>query len=427
MPELRVTLPALHSGQLQIAEHPARFKVAACGRRWGKTRLGARCVIETALSGGIAWWVAPSYPIARVGWRTVKALAAQIPGAETFEAERIITMPGGGWLQVRSADDPDSLRGEGLDLCVLDECAFMRPAAWTEAIRPALSDRRGKALFLSTPSGRNWFFDLFKRGLDGADDYASWHLPTRDNPYIDPEEIAAARRDLTARVFRQEFEADFLADPEGALWKRDQILHGSPPDLARVVVAIDPAVTSSEGADETGIIVAGKGIDGRGYILADQSCRLSPDGWASRAVAAFDHHQADRIVAEVNNGGDLVLAVLTTVRPGISYTAVHASRGKAIRAEPIAALYEQGRITHCEAFPELEDQLCGWTSDSGKSPDRMDALVWALTELMLSPVVDPEFDAVASLDLQPYQPYARERPAYAGGGEYRGRREPGNW
>jgi predicted phage terminase large subunit-like protein len=385
MTTLQITLPALHAGQLRIAEHPARFKIAACGRRWGKTRLGARCVIETALQGGIAWWVAPSFPVARVGWRTIRTLAAQIPGADKSESERIIAFPGGGWCQVRSADDPDSLRGEGLDLVVLDECAFMRQEAWTEAIRPALSDRRGKALFLSTPRGRNWFHDLFKRGLDGGGDYASFHLPTIENPFIDPAEVESARRDLSARVFKQEYLADFLDDPEGALFKRDQILHGSPPDLVRVVVAIDPAVTSNESSDETGIIVAGKGVDGRGYVLADRSCRLSPDGWASRAVAAFDKYQADRIVAEVNNGGEMVASVLRTIRPGVPYTAVHASRGKAIRAEPVAALYEQGRIFHTEPFPELEEQLCGWTPDSGQSPDRLDALVWALTELMLQP------------------------------------------
>ena len=155
------------------------------------------------------------------------------------------------------------------------------------------------------------------------------------------------------------------------------------PDLTRVVVAIDPAVTSGEDSDETGIVAAGLGVDGRAYVLADRSCRLSPDGWARRAVAVFDDLAADLVVAEVNNGGDLVEQTIRTVRRTIPYRKVHASRGKQTRAQPVAALYEQGRVSHVEAFPDLEEQLTSWTPESGTSPDRLDALVWALTELML--------------------------------------------
>ena len=154
------------------------------------------------------------------------------------------------------------------------------------------------------------------------------------------------------------------------------------PDLLRVVVAIDPAVSYNDGADETGIVVAGRGVDGNWYVLADRSCRLSPDGWARRAVRAHREFAADRIIGEVNNGGELVESVLRTVDASIPYKAVRASRGKLVRAEPIAALYEQGKVFHVgPGLEDLEDQLCTWTPESGASPDRLDALVWALTEL----------------------------------------------
>jgi phage terminase large subunit-like protein len=157
------------------------------------------------------------------------------------------------------------------------------------------------------------------------------------------------------------------------------------PELVRVVVAIDPAVSTSEYADETGIVVVGRGTDGLGYLLADLSGRYTPDGWARRAVDAFRAWEADRIVAEVNNGGDLVETTLRTVDPLIPYRAVHASRGKRTRAEPVAALYEQGRVHHVGPFPDLEDQLCAALPEGGGGPDdRLDALVYGITELDLA-------------------------------------------
>lgn len=156
-------------------------------------------------------------------------------------------------------------------------------------------------------------------------------------------------------------------------------------DLQRIVVAVDPAVTAKEGSDETGIIVAGKGVDGFAYVLDDLSCRLSPNDWAKRVVDAYHEYEADRIVAEVNNGGALVESVIRTYDPNVSYLAVRASRGKSVRAEPVAALYEQGKVFHIAQFAKLEDQMLNFVPGEpfAGSPDRLDALVWALTELML--------------------------------------------
>jgi len=154
------------------------------------------------------------------------------------------------------------------------------------------------------------------------------------------------------------------------------------PALSRVVVGIDPAVTSGDDSDSTGIIVAGISADNNFYVLADETIKASPQEWATKAATAFDAWKADRIIAEVNNGGDLVLHLLSSVRPNIPVKKVTASRGKAVRAEPISALYEQGRVHHVGYFSDLEEQMCEWEPGVSKdSPDRMDALVWALTEL----------------------------------------------
>lgn len=220
---------------------PARYRVMACGRRFGKTRLGSALCIKTAADGGRAWWVAPSYKMSEVGWRLIRRLAAQIPGADVRRGERRVTFPGGGEVQVRSADNPDSLRGDGLDFVVMDECAFMDETAWTEALRPALSDRKGRAMFISTPKGQNWYYRLWLQCADPAqDEWRGWQLPTAANPYIDPAEIEAARQSLPERVFRQEYLAEFLAETgENAFrrewWHERQRYHE--PDLRGRVVA----------------------------------------------------------------------------------------------------------------------------------------------------------------------------------------------
>ena len=217
---------------------------------------------------------------------------------------------------------------------------------------------------------------------------------TRGSTYDNRQNLAPSflrqieRRYEGTDTGRQEIYAELLDEAEGALWRRDWIARAeSAPALDRVVVAIDPAMSSRPNSDETGIVVAGVSNAGdyaRGYVLADASARLSPDGWARRAIALFDLHRADRIIGERNNGGDLVGATLKTAADGRSLPIrlVTASRGKFARAEPVAALYQQRRVTHVGSFPQLEDQLCAWEPGSPKSPDRMDALVWALSDLI---------------------------------------------
>jgi predicted phage terminase large subunit-like protein len=206
------------------------------------------------------------------------------------------------------------------------------------------------------------------------------------------------RRYEGTRLGRQELDGEILDDMPGALWNHgliDTARVATAPDLIRIVVAIDPAVSSGAHSDETGIIVAGKTHQGHGYVLADLSGTYTPAEWATVAITAWQTHRADRIVAEVNNGGEMVEATLRMIDPNVPYTAVHAARGKVARAEPVAALYEQGRIHHLGALPQLEDQMCAFSPGAhgnfdrdaaGYSPDRVDALVWALSDLFVEPM-----------------------------------------
>lgn len=220
MVAMTVNLPRLHPAQWTVAQCQRRFIVLVAGRRYGKTMLGTVLATQRALNGGRVWWVAPTYKMANVGWRGFKFMASQIPGARVREADRQVLMPGGGWVEIRSADDPQSLRGEGLDYVVLDECSRMAAEAWTHSLRPALSERRGGALFITSPAGRDWVWQLYMRGqTDESGEWASFRFPTGDNPLVDPAEIEAARQLLPERIFRQEYLAEFLED-SGAVFRQ---------------------------------------------------------------------------------------------------------------------------------------------------------------------------------------------------------------
>jgi phage terminase large subunit-like protein len=207
-----------------------------------------------------------------------------------------------------------------------------------------------------------------------------------------PQFLAAIKAKYEGtRLGRQEIDAEILEDMEGALWSRpnidkNRIKLADLPPLKRIVVAIDPAASSAEGSDETGIIAAGIGDNDEFYVLDDVSGNYSPDEWARQAISLYRARRADRIIGERNNGGEMIESVIRNADPNVSYSSVWASRGKVRRAEPIAALYEQNRVHHVGSFPNLEDQMCVMTCDfsaaeMGFSPDRCDALVWALTEL----------------------------------------------
>lgn len=300
-------------------------------------------------------------------------------------SKRRITWANGATATTYSADEPDRLRGPQHDAAWADELAAWRypDAAWDNLQMGLRLGTDPRAVVTTTPRPTSLI-----RSLVADPSTAITRGSTFDNSAnLASSTLAHLRRKYEgSRLGRQELYAEILDDAPGALWKRDNIdglrVTATPADLVRVVVAVDPAATSGEDADETGIIVAAIAGNGHGYVLADRSLRGTPLEWATAAVRAFGEFTADRIVAEVNQGGEMVTHVLRTVDRNVPISTVHAARSKHTRAEPVAALYEQGRIHHVGSFPQLEDQMCAWVPGE-QSPDRMDALVWAFTELMV--------------------------------------------
>jgi phage terminase large subunit-like protein len=290
-----------------------------------------------------------------------------------------------------SADEPDRLRGPQHSRGWCDEIAAWNYAqeAWDMFMFGLRLGSDPRAMVTTTPRP----IPLLRQIVA-----SSTTVVTRGSTYSNRANLAASFLDKIVtrfegtRLGRQELNGEMLDDVPGALWTRAMIdiakAEHRIPDMQRVVVAIDPSGTAGEDdeGDSIGIVVAGKGVDGIAYVLADRTCKLSPAAWAKRAVNAVEEFKADRIIAERNFGGAMVEAVIRAAGASVPYKEVTASRGKVVRAEPIAALYEQGRVRHVGGMEALEDQMCAMTSDGylGEgSPDRADALVWALTELML--------------------------------------------
>lgn len=318
----------------------------------------------------------------------------------TFVASnRRLTWPNGTWATIFSDEVPDQLRGFSGATAWLDEFAKFKHAqeVWENLEFGMRETNAGqpRRLITTTPRGTGSDAGKYLQAIE-RDPHTVTVIGSSDENVLnlDPgwfEKTLGKYRGT--RLGRQEIEADYINDVLGALWTREMIEQArveKAPDLVRCVVAIDPAASSGGESALTGINVAGLSIHGVGYVLDDLSGRFTPDAWARTAIKAYDDHKADRIVAEANQGGEMVRRVLDTVRANLPITLVWASKGKQARAEPVAALYEQSKVCHVGAFPDLEDQCCEWQPLSGMpSPDRLDALVWALTDLMVDAMQDP--------------------------------------
>jgi phage terminase large subunit-like protein len=371
------------------------------GRGAGKTRLGAEWVRGIAL-GRPPFATRPSGRIALVGETFQAVRDVMIEGQSGLlavhpRAERPAWLPSrqrlewanGAVAQAFSAEDPDALRGPQFTDAWLDELAKWRQAEATwDMLQFALRlGERPRLLVTTTPRA----MPLLKRLMAEAGTLVTKAPTALNRDFLSPGFLASlTERYGGTRLGRQELEAELIADRPDALWRREAIEAGRvvrPPEILRTVVAVDPPASSQAGADACGIVAVGKGADGLAYVLADASAAgLRPAEWAGRAAALYRRLDADRLVAEVNQGGEMVAAVFAEVAPDVPVAAVRAKRGKWLRAEPVAALYEQGRVRHVGAFPELEDELCDFGTDglsSGRSPDRLDALVWAVTALLL--------------------------------------------
>jgi len=332
----------------------------------------------------------------------LKVMRLCFPGLKWKEhrADGLIQLPNGSeiWFGgLDSAERVDKILGREFATIYFNECSEISyPAVMTALTRLAQkTSLMNKAYFDCNPSGKkHWSYKLFVDKIDPEnkipllfpDNYISMLMNPDGNAENLPEGYIDETLSGLSRKQRQRFlEGRWMDETEGALWKHSMIdAHRviKVPQLIRIVVGVDPAVSSQNASDETGIITAGKSSDDNYYVLSDASLRGTPLEWAQAVCTEYKKHRADRVVAEVNNGGDLIVANLRRVAPEIACKSVHAARGKLVRAEPVAALYEQGRVHHAGSFPELEEQMCSYAPAAAKSsPDRMDALVWALTEL----------------------------------------------
>jgi phage terminase large subunit-like protein len=361
------------------------------GRGAGKTRSGAQWVAQGVADGTMQriGLIGATFNDARaVMIEGVSGLKAVSAGAQFEPSNHRVTWSNGAVATLLSADEPDGIRGHQFDAIWADEFAkWADPQAALDMALMAL--RLGddpRMAITTTPRAIAALEELMT-----SPDVATTTSRTADNARnLAPGFLATMeRRYGGSRLGRQELDAELIEDNDAALWRRAWIEDGrvrAAPALARIVVAVDPP--ASAGGAECGIIVAGRASDssneekdGDAYILADLSADgLTPGQWAARVADAYEHYQADAVVAEANQGGDMVKAVLLNDAPHLPVTLVHATRAKKIRAAPVSALYEAGRVHHVGTLPELEDQMCQYDG-SGASPDRLDALVWALAHL----------------------------------------------
>ncbi len=373
------------------------------GRGAGKTRTGAEWVKGMAL-GHPPFAETPTGRIALVGETQGQVRDVMIEGISgllaihtrgerpTWQPSlRRLQWPNGAIAQVFSAEDPESLRGPQFGAAWSDELAKWPnlQECWDMlqfGLRLGDSPRQ---IVTTTPRP----VPLIKRLL-AEPHVAVSRAKTADNSFNLAAEFVRTVTDTYGgtRLGRQELDGEIVEDSADALWTRAMIEAARervPPQLARVVVAVDPPASSSQRADRCGLVVAGIDRDGIGHVLEDATLSgARPQEWAEKAVALYRRHEADALVVEINQGGEMVESIIRQVDAGVPVTSVRAMRGKYLRAEPVAALYAQARVRHAGAFPELEDEMCSFGPGglpSGRSPDRLDALVWALTHLMLAP------------------------------------------
>ena len=364
-------------GKSRTGAEAVKYAVEVQGRQWvnliGPTAADVRDVMVEGESGILSCYPADRAPLYEPSKRKLT----------WFDAAGDVKAIG----KTFSADEPDRLRGPQCEIAWGDEIATWKyPEAWDNMQFGLRLGRNPQSIATTTPRPVKLVRTLLKDPTT---------VITRGSTYDNRANLAQSFYKTIIKKYegtnlgRQEIYAELLDDNPNALWRRKTI-EGSrvgnrdPHDMVRIVVAVDPAVSTSEDSNETGIIVAGVDADGHAYVYEDCSERNTPLGWAQRTVGAFVRHKADRVIAEINNGGNLVEANIRTVAPDIPYRCVRASRGKTIRAEPVAALYEQGRVHHVGMHEQLEDQMCEYMPGE-ESPDRMDALVWAITDLLIEP------------------------------------------
>jgi len=374
---IRVHVPRPHPAQADILAGRQRFNVIVCGRRFGKSTLGVRVLKDTIKRKRTALWAAPTYDLLRSAWAdTIRVYQPIITGVN--KQERELRFAGGAAAHFRTLDDPKRVgRSYKYDLAVIDEAALVRhlEEAWHESIRPTLTDYAGGAWFLSTPKGMNYFKHLY----DHADraGWSRWQMPTSMNPYINPAEIEAARSELPAIVFEQEYLAQFV-DMAGARVKREWLRHGTPPDtFDQIVMGVDLAISTREGSDYTAAVVLGKHED-RTWVLAAERTRAGFHDVVNFIRAMAERYNPTIIAIEQVQYQAAVVQELLR-KTNLPVAGVRPDRDKLARFLPLEARYEQSLVWHAPGLLEFEDELLSFPE--GAHDDLVDASAYAFNTL----------------------------------------------
>ena len=393
-----IKLPELHKNQQIVADDESRWKILCAGRRFGKTRLGVQLCIETAMQGKRAWWVAPTFSIARVGWRDIMMAGFDLAdslGVEVKMGDMVVNFPNGGFISVKSADNPQRLRGEGLDFLVMDEAAFVKEETWTEVLRPTLTERKGSALFISTPRGmNNWFYRLWQ-DADEREDWSKFKFSTVDNPEIDPGELESAKREIGSLTFAQEYEAEFVN--EGTqLFKQEWFRYYQPAvrgakldgilyefDNMSRFATVDLATSTKQTADYTVFTAFAHDTSENKLFVTDMlRKRMEAPDIIPSMKKFYKKNNLDWIGIE--KAGFQLSIIQFARREGIQVRELKADRDKRSRAMPLSAKMESGQVF----FPD--DPMENWVHEAerelltfplGTHDDIVDTLAYGVLNL----------------------------------------------
>jgi len=398
-------LPKLHPAQLEVAKSKARFRILVAGRRFGKTRLGTLLCLAKAMEGKNAWWVAPTYAMALEGWKTVRDLAGKY-GMEVKESEKTVYTKAGGFVTVRTADNPDRLRGAGLDFIVLDECAFIKEQTWKEVLRPTLTERKGGCLFISTPKGiQNWFKRLYDEAENNPD-WERWQFSSYDNPMIDREELAIAKREIGSFLFSQEYEAQFVEQSGGLIkseWFRyytketltefneednyqDYVYLQTPGFAVRqedlkIYTTVDLATSTKESADYTVVTTIGVDKDNNIYVLDLIRKRIEAPDIVKLLEQVYEKWNPVSIGVE-SAGFQLALIQIIRRQTTLPIVKLKADKDKLSRALPLSAKMEAGMVffpNDALWYSDLEKELLVFPS--GDHDDQVDSLAYGILQV----------------------------------------------
>ena len=400
-PELTIELPDLHEKQQEILNDNTRFKIVVAGRRWGKTRLGIAMAIKYALEGGRVWWIAPTYPMAMEGWREFRQIVSDLP-CEILEAQKLVTFAKGS-LQIESGDNPQRLRGAGLDFVVLDECAYIKEEIWAEVIRPTLTEKQGHALFISTPRGFNWFSRLVERA-ESNKDWNFWQYHTNTNPFIPKDELISAKEEIGSFLFSQEYEAQFVESGQGLIkpdWfhyyetitqkeydkigyeiNREYFLINEKKvakDEIQIITTVDLATSTKESADFTAIVTVGKTKDNDLLVIDVKKARLEAPDILPLLWKVYNEYKPAYVGIE--KAGYQLALIQMAQREGLPVKALTPDKDKFSRALPLGAKMENAQVffnRNALWYSDLERELLQFPV--GEHDDQVDALAYAVTE-----------------------------------------------